>query len=61
MFGLLKVRIRLYSSTGADLIWISSNKEMLGVELSRLEVKEKGGGACINSRIRLSLGAGRMP
>lgn len=43
------------------MIWISSNKEMLGVELSRLEVKEKGGGACINSRIRLSLGAGWMP
>lgn len=40
--GSLEVRIRSYevnlSSTGADLIWISSNKEKQGVEVSRLEV-----------------------
>lgn len=46
------------------MIWISSNKERQGVEVSRLEVKGKkkeGEAPCINSRIRLSLGAGRMP
>lgn len=46
------------------MIWISSNRERQGVEVSRLEVKGKKecvGGACINSRIRLSLGDGSMP